>query len=95
MITGRLMYDGHVRAVALRLAERESVRMGFALDADEFFGLSRQPHVVAVRRRVAMLMHPLFSLPAIGRALSRDHTTIIHYIRCRERELAREHGEAA
>ena len=95
MITGRLMYDGHVRAVALRLAERESVRLGFLLDADEFFGLSRQPHVVAVRRRVAMLMHPLYSSMVIGRAFSRDHTTILDYIRARERELAREHGEAA
>lgn len=95
MIAERMTYDAHVRGVAVELAERESERMGILITAEELLGESRCAEVVRLRCRVAMLMHPLYSTTVIGRAFGRDHTTIIHYIRKRERELAAEHRVAA
>lgn len=95
MNTEGTTYGAHVRSVAIRLAEQEGERMGIRCTLDELFGDSRCAEVVRLRCRVAMLMHPQYSTTVIGRAFGRDHTTIIHYIRKRERELAQEHGVAA
>lgn len=49
---------------------------------DELLGNRRFPHLVEARREV--IKHMLardYSLPRIGRALRRDHSTIAHHVK--------------
>lgn len=45
-------------------------------------GRGRVAHVVEARREFCKLAHRAgYSLPAIARAINRDHTTVLHFVR--------------
>lgn len=71
----------------------------------ELRGPSRKKHLVRARREFCAMArairderfqgHYRFSLPQIGRALNRDHTTVIHALKAVEksRQMAHEKGD--
>lgn len=68
------------------------------LSYDELTGPGRDYRRAHARQAVMLAMHETgrYTLPEIGRALHRDHTTVMHGIkRARERRDAREDWQAA
>lgn len=57
------------------------VLLEMGLHPDDFFGQSRQPHLVNARRLATERLIDLgFSPSQIGRYLKRNHTTILNYL---------------
>lgn len=53
----------------------------------EIIGTTRAKYVVNARRAIVMILHESgMSANAIGRLMHRDHTTILHAIKCAKQE---------
>jgi chromosomal replication initiation ATPase DnaA len=78
--TDRLAFDAGVPADLAALVVLAANRLDVRVRA--FRGALRPPRFVTERRRVAVAARAHgFSYPVIGRALNRDHSTIVHHVR--------------
>lgn len=76
-----------VRSRARHLVDIAAAGMG--VKASEIMGHCRNRELVEARKWVARdLRASGYSLEQIGRALNRDHTTIMHYLKARKRRQA-------
>lgn len=70
--------------VAKRVMQHVSDRTGVSVES--MVGSGRSQQVLAARRRTCRLFQRLgYSLPNIGWAMHRHHTTVLHYLRMEAR----------
>ena len=76
---------GHLDPAALRLAQEWCEACGTTLDAMR--GHNRQRAMSEARQGLMWILHHRAGLPyaAIGRALGRDHTTVMHGVAAEDR----------
>lgn len=66
--------------MSLREDFRDTCRL-LGYDPEEVRGPSKARAAVERRRAVCFLLRPRYSLPEIGRAVNRDHATVLYLLR--------------